>query len=144
MSTNAMLGYSTLFKTGNGATPEVFTTVSEVTNITPPSISRDAPDATHEESPDGWREFIGGLKDGGDVSIDMNFDPGGTDIASFLAELDLEGAAAAKNRRIEFPDGSYFAFAAILTGVEPDAPIDDKLALSCTFKVSGKPTLVQA
>ena len=82
MTTNARIGYGTLFQTGNGAVPEVFTTLAEVTNITPPKMSRDTVDATHEESPGAWREFIAGLKDGGDVSLDLNFIPGGTAAAS--------------------------------------------------------------
>jgi predicted secreted protein len=144
MTTSARIGYSTLFKSGNGATPEVYTTLAEVTGITPPAMARDTVDATHEESPGAWREFIAGLKDGGEVSMDLNFVPGGTAAAALTAELDLDGSLATKNRQILFPDGSYFSFAAILTGFEPDAPIDDKMSASVTFKVTGKPTLVQA
>ncbi len=144
MSTNAMIGFSTLFKSGNGATPEVFATVAEVTSITPPAYSRDTVDATHEQSPYGFREFIPGLIDAGEVSFDMNFVPDSADVAAFLAELDASGSSAMKNRQIVFPDGSYFQFGAILTGFEPDAPIDDKMSASVTLKVSGRPTLVQA
>lgn len=144
MSTDAAIGFGTLFKTGNGATPELFSTVAEVTGITPPAMSRDTVDATHELSPEAWREFIAGLKDGGEVSFDMNFVPDSADAANFMAELDLQGSAATKNRLILFPDGSVFKFAAILTGYEPDAPIDDKMSASVTFKVTGKPNLVQA
>lgn len=143
MATSVRIGYQTLFKTGNGASPEVFTTLAEVTGITPPAMSRDTVDATHEESPGAWREFIAGLKDGGEVSLELNFIPGGTATSALMAELDLDGPQASKNRQILFPDGSYFTFAGILTGFEPDAPIDDKMAASVTFKVSGKPTLVQ-
>jgi predicted secreted protein len=143
MATSARIGYQTLFKSGNGASPEVFATTAEVTGITPPAMSRDTVDATHEESPDAWREFIAGLKDGGEVSLELNFVPGGSAAAALMAELNLDGPLAKINRQIVFPDGSYFAFAGILTGFEPDAPIDDKMAASATFKVSGKPTLVQ-
>jgi predicted secreted protein len=142
MTTEADIGFGTAFKTGNGADPnEIFTAMAEVTNITPPGMSRDTVDVTHEQSPEAWREFIAGLKDAGEVSIDMNFVPGGTDAAALMAELSLTGKAAKKNRKIVFPDGSEFAFKAILTGYEPDAPIDDKMSASVTFKVSGKPTL---
>lgn len=143
MSTDAQIGWSTLFQVGNGASPEVFATFAEVTGITPPALSRDTVDATHELSPEAWREFIAGLKDGGEVSFDMNFVPDSVEAASCMAELDLMGRAALKNRKVVFPDGSYFTFAAILTGYEPDAPLDDKMAASVTLKVSGKPTLVQ-
>jgi predicted secreted protein len=136
MTTNATIGLGTLFKVGNGAVPEIFTTVAEVTGITPPAMSRDTVDASHELSPEAWREFIAGMKDAGEVSFDMNFVPGSTDAANFMAELGLAGSAALKNRQIVFPDGSIMAFAAILTGYEPDAPIDDKMAASVTLKVS--------
>ena len=120
--------------------PEAFTTLAEVTNITPPAIARDTVDATHMESPEAWREFIAGLKDGGEGSVEMNFVPG-TNAAALMAELDLSGSSAVKNRQIAFPNGSIFAFAAILTGFEPEAPIDDKMVATATFKVTGKPTL---
>src|SRR5689334_7802923 len=108
MSTNAAIGWSTLFKSGNGATPEVFATIAEVTSITPPAFSRDTVDATHEQSPYGYREFIAGLTDAGEVSFDINFVPDSVEVAGFLAELDATGSAAVKNRQIVFPDGSYF------------------------------------
>lgn len=144
MSTNARIGYGTLFKSGNGASPEVFATLAEVTAITPPAMARDTVDASHEESPGAWREFIAGMKDGGEVSLELNFVPGGSAAAALMAELDLDGPQATKNRQILFPDGSYFSFAGILTAFEPDAPLDDKMSGSATFKVTGKPTLVQA
>lgn len=144
MATGARIGYGTLFKSGNGASPEVFATLAEVTNITPPAISRDTSDASHEESPGAWREFIAGLKDGGEISLELNFVPGNSASLALMNEFDLDGPQATKNRQVVFPDGSYFAFAAILTAFEPDAPIDDKMTASATYKITGKPSLVQA
>lgn len=143
MSTQARIGYGTLFASGNGASPEVFTTLGEVTNITPPGWSRDTVDATNEQSPGAHREFIAGLADAGEVAIDINYVPGGAAAASIEAEKALTGPSAAITRRITFPDGSYLTFVGILSGAEPDAPIDDKMSASLTFKVSGVPTFVQ-
>lgn len=144
MTTEARIGYGTLFKTGNGASPEVFTTLAEVTSITPPNMARDSIDASHEQSPDAWREFIAGMKDGGEVKMDLNFVPGGSAAAALTGELDLSASDAVKNRQILFPDGSMFEFVGFLTGFEPDAPLDDKMSGTATFKVTGKPTLTQA
>lgn len=144
MATSARIGYGTLFASGNGASPEVFTTLGEVTAITPPGWSRDTVDATHEQSPGAHREFIAGLADAGEVSMDVNYVPGNAASASLEAEKALTGSSAAINRRITFPDGSYMIFVGILTAFEPDAPIDDKMSASVTFKVSGVPTFVQA
>lgn len=144
MSTQARIGYGTLFASGNGASPEVFTTLGEVTNITPPGWSRDTVDATHELSPGAHREFIAGMADPGEVSLDLNFVPGGSARAALEAEKALTGSSAAITRKITYPDGSYLTFTGILTGVEDEAPIDDKMASTVTFKVSGAPTFVQA
>lgn len=138
MATDAKIGYGVLFKIGNGASPtEVFTTVAEVTSITPPGMSRDAIDATHEESPDAWREFIGGLKDGGETSLELNFVPGSATTALLLAEIE----APAGNKQIVFTTGEIFSFKALCTNFEPEAPLDDKMVASVTYKVTGKPTL---
>lgn len=144
MATSARIGYGTLFASGNGASPEVFTTLGEVTAITPPGWSRDTVDATHMQSPGAHREFIAGLADAGEVSMDVNYVPGNAAAAALEAEKALTGSSAAINRRITFPDGSYMTFVGILTAFEPDAPIDDKMSASVTMKVSGVPTFVQA
>lgn len=137
MTTQAKIGYGTLFKIGNGAAPEVFTTVAEVTAITPPNMSRDAIDASHELSPEGWREFIGGLKDGGEVSIELNFVPGSATTIALMAEI----AADAGNKQIVFTTNEIFSFRALCTAFEPDAPLDDKMTATATYKVTGQPTL---
>jgi predicted secreted protein len=137
MATSARIGHGSLFKIGNGASPEVFTTVAEVTGITPPAMSRDSIDATHSESPDGWREFIGGLKDGGEVELTLNWVPGSATTILLMSEI----AAAAGNKQITFPNGEIFSFAALCTNIGPEAPVDGKMEATVSYKVTGKPTL---
>ena len=137
MPTQAAIGHGVLFRIGNAGSPEVFTAVAEVTSVKPPNMARDAIDATHSESPEGWREFIGGLKDGGEVSLELNFVPGAATTALLMAEL----AAAPGNKQIVFPGGQIMSFVALCTALEPDAPVDGKMTASVTYKVSGKPTL---
>ncbi|HET7041687.1 MAG TPA: phage tail tube protein [Gemmatimonadales bacterium] len=119
-------------------TPGTFAALAKITNIGGPGISRETLDVTAHDSPDGWREFLGGLKDGGEVSADINYDPADHD--TLVADLD----AQAINYRITWPGGAKWAFPAILTGFEPSAPFDDKLTASITWKVAGKPTLTAA
>lgn len=129
-------GFGTTLSRGNGAGTEVFTAIAGVTNISGPSISRETLDVTGHDSPDGYREFLGGLKDPGEVSIDVNYRPSAHDV--FVDDLDDESP---RNYKLVFPDGTEWAFPAILTGFEPSAPFDDKLTASLTFKVSGKPEI---
>ena len=59
-----------------------------------------------------------------------------------LAEFDATtNTGAIKNRQIVFPNGVILSFRAFLTAFEPDSPLDDKLALAVTFKVTGKPSM---
>lgn len=132
--------FGTTLSRGDGIEPtEAFTPIANVTNITPPSLSRDTSDVTAHDSADGWREFIGLLKDGGEVSIDVNYDPSKHDtLVDDFDDVDT------RSYKITFPDATEWAFEAIMTGFEPDAPHDDKLTASVTFKVSGKPTITAA
>jgi predicted secreted protein len=131
-------GFGTKLKRGDGETPEVFTEIADVTSLSPPALSRETLDVTSHGSPNGWMEFLGGLKDPGEVSADINYQPVFHDIL-----VDDFDDTEPRNYQIVFPDAdaTTWAFGAILTGFEPDAPYDDKLAASLTFKVTGKPTI---
>lgn len=135
----ADIGYASQFKVGNGGSPtETFTDFgAKVTSITPPGYSREAIDATHMASPDRYKEFIAGLMDAGEVSMDLNYLPSAAD--AFIAALE----AGKKNYQIVMPgdDEVTFTFTAICTAYQPTAPVDGKMTASATFKISGKPTL---
>jgi len=122
---------------GDGEAVEVFTAIASVTSVSGPEIERETYDVTAHDSPDGWREFIGGLKDGGEVSIEVNYDPRVHDV--LVSDFD---DAAPRNYKLVFPGTlGEWALSLLLTGFSQEAPIDDKLAAEMTFKVSGKPTI---
>lgn len=120
----------------------VFEPIANITNVSGPGIERETLETTAHKRPDqpdaGWRTFIGGLKDAGEVSIDVNYHP---DVHDFLL-ADLEDSAP-RAYRIVFPDvvATTWEVRAILTGYEPEFPYDDKAEASITFKVTGKPNL---
>jgi predicted secreted protein len=129
----------TTLSRGDGDTPEEFTPIANITSLTPSGITRDILDVTAHDSEDGYREFVGGLKDPGEVSFDVNYDPA---VHDFLIE-DFDSTDPV-NYEISFPDGTLWQFPAIITGFEPDAPFDNKLTASITLKVTGKPQLTPA
>lgn len=139
--TEASTGFGTIFRTGNGSSPETFTEFGEVTNVTPPNISRDSIDASHGQSPGGYREFIPGLVDGGEVTIEFNLIPGGVASLALMAEFALLGQEATKTREIEFPNGAIWNFNAFLTGFQSESPADDKMTGTATYKITGQPAL---
>jgi predicted secreted protein len=116
-----------------------FTAIGRITSISGPGLKRNTIDVTAHDSPDGWMEFLGGLKDGGEVSADVNFTPAVHGL--LVADLDDDDP---RTYRIEWPSGSAWTFDAILTGFEPDSPYDDKLSATLTWKVTGKPAVGDA
>lgn len=119
--------------------PAAFTAIGNVTSVSGPEIERETYDVTAHDSVDGWREFIGGLKDGGEVSLELNYDPRKHD--DMVGDFD---DTVARDYKLVFPapaGGGTWAFQAFLTGFSQEAPVDDKLSAEFTFKVTGKPTI---
>ena len=114
--------------------PATYTALAEVLSVTPPSISVETVDATHMGSDDGFREFIAALKDGGEAVVNMNYVESS---ATLLQTLVLAGVETFK---ITLAGGSTFVFSGIPTNFAiNELVIDDKMTMSFTIKVSGKP-----
>jgi predicted secreted protein len=130
--------FGTQLLRGDGASPEVFTAIANVVSIEGPEVERETLDMTAHDTPDGWREFVGGLKDGGEVSVEVNYDPALHD--DLIDDFD---DPAPRNWKIVFPTSPSveWEFAAVLTGFSSQAPHDDKLSAEITLKVSGKPVI---
>ncbi len=135
--------FGSLLKIGDGGTPEAFTTIAECYDISGPSLALDAIEITHHTSTDGWREFVGGLLDGGEVTLSINFDPVGATHGYSSGLVEDMVNRTKRNFQLVFPDPgtTTWAFTALVTGFEVKAPIDDRLSSDVTLKISGKPTL---
>ncbi|HBV97780.1 MAG: hypothetical protein JL50_02935 [Peptococcaceae bacterium BICA1-7] len=142
--TQAIHASGTLFQRGNGATPtEVFTTLAEITEIGGPQLESEDIDVTSMDS-NGWREYVAGLKDGGEISIDGNFVPKETTHAQMITDFN---AGTVSNYQILLPDAeldankSKWTFAAKVKSLEFSHPADGVLGFSAALKISGQPTL---
>lgn len=130
---DAMIGYGSTFGI-DPAGGTSFTTLGEVTNITPPSDSIDVVDVTHMQSPNRTREFLAGLRDPGTASFEINFVPGS---ASDDLIQQVRDAGTVVSCRITFPNAATWTFDGLLTGYEPAVPNEDKLSATVSFKVTG-------
>ncbi len=133
--------FGTQFLRGDGGSPELYTMIANVTNISGPARTRETIDVTSHDSPDAWMEFLGGLKDGGEVGIEINYDP--TE-PTHLLDDDFDDDVP-RNYRIvilpDTPDEHTWDFKAVLTELSDEFPYDDKMGRTMTVKVSGKPVL---
>ncbi|GAA2790093.1 phage tail tube protein [Streptomyces showdoensis] len=124
--------------TGAGA----YGVIANVADISGPSRSREAIEVTAHDSPNDYREFIKGLKDGGEVELTINYDPGESTHAALDGDFEEKDL---RNYQVIIlpghPDEHTWTFAAMITDLGDAYPIDDKMERSVTFKISGMPTL---
>lgn len=125
------IGYGSLseLSTDGGS---IWASLGQVTSLTPPALAVDAIDVTHMQTTSGTREFIPGLMDPGECSMEMNFLPGSASEALILSVLRTK-----VKLRNTYPGGETSTFDAIITGYAPAVPMDDKMTATLTVKVSG-------
>lgn len=138
MATSALIGNGGSFaiqQTGD-ASPVV---LAEVTSISPPSDQVDVLDVTHLASPNATREFITGLRDPGECSIEMNFVPGSAADTKLQSVRDGRVPVTCV---VTFPPvgdaaAISWTFTGILTGYETTMSGDEPMSATVTFKVTG-------
>lgn len=135
MTTEAIAGVGASFKRGDGESNESFAAVAEVNSIAGPTMTRNFIDVTSLDSTGGYREFITGFRDAGEVTLNMNFTRDGYDNMKDDFESD-----STRNYQIVMPDtgATTFEFAGLVTSIPLDIPTDDKITATVTIKLSGQ------
>lgn len=134
--TDASIGYGTKYEIFD-PTAEEFVEVAEVFNVTPGEATADRIDATHYQSPDRRREYISGLIDSGEASIELNWVPG-SDTDVLLRDLFTSGAKV--EHRVTFPNDVTLTYEASIIGYSKAIPVDDRMTATITVAVSGAET----
>jgi predicted secreted protein len=114
------------------------TKVARLLNISPPEVTRDDMDVTDHDSPDGYKEYIPGLKDGGEVSIEGHLIPTDDTQKGLLAALDIDEP---EEWTIRFPTVPVLRIrfnGYVKSYKVGDAPVDGTLIFNATIKVTGK------
>lgn len=120
--------------------------VAELSNISGPSESMDPIDLTSHDSSGSFKEFVAGLRDGGEISIEGNFIKGDadgqiamhTDFQSGQARAWIIKHPAWVDTSAEYPQ---IAANGLITAFEMTFPDDGKIGFTATIKVTGKPQL---
>lgn len=118
------------------------TEVGGLTSIGGIEKSSETLDTTTLATDGGYRTFIGGFKDGGEVALGGYYE--GDEGQSALDEAFEDGEV--RDFEIVFPAslGKKWAFQGVVTNVGTSVDLDGLIEFSATIKVSGKPNLVSA
>ena len=141
---NAWWAYGSEFQIGT-------TKVAEIIDINGPSMTKDAIDVSHNDGTagDGWRSFVPGWRDGGEVGITANWIPVAATHDGSTGLLSKFTGDALQAFKIETPAGSdgssgtiVISFNGVVTSFNPTFPLTEQGRLDCTIKISGAVTIV--
>ncbi len=128
---------------GHGTTLSIGgTAVGNIINVGGPEMSRDAIDVSTMDSTSKYREYIPGMLDSGEVTIEINYDGTAAGTANFLSQ---QFTQTSQTITIVFPaqgagGTSSWAIAGFMTGLGQATPFDGKVTQSVTLKLTGKGT----
>jgi predicted secreted protein len=129
---NAVSGIGTHFRRWSGS---AWVNLAEVTSITGPAMTRANIDVTSLDTTGGYRESIPGLRDGGTISLKMNFTRATYEV--MLADFESD---TLQNYEILLPDveNTGFEFEGYVTELPLTIPVDDKISADATIRISGQ------
>ena len=143
MGSLAIAAFGTQLQMGDGATPENFTTIAEVGDIAGPALATDIDDSTTHSSTGGYEDFVATIKRTGEITFPINYVPTTATHNPTTGLLAAWAAKTRKNWKLIFPDVGVttWAFAGVVTGFSPKAPVGARLTADVSIKVYGQPTL---
>lgn len=122
----------TIFARGDGASPEVFTTIGQITSMTPVGQTRGLIDVTNLAST--AREYKKQIKDGQEMNLVIQYDPDDTGHSGLRTDNDAE---VARNYRITLTDSpaQTITFAALVINWSiTNIAVDGVYTLEVTLK----------
>lgn len=135
MASKAISGVGTVIQKWNTGTSQ-WLAISEVTNISGPGLERDLLEVTSLDSVGGWRQFISGFRDGGEVVLSMNYTRESLDeFASDFSSDDVQ------NYEIILPDDTSIEFEGLVRSYPLTIPTDAQITMEVTIKVTGEPVI---
>lgn len=125
-------------KLGDGASPEVFTTISQVRSITGPSTKAIVQDITTHSTSGNWMEKLNTLIDPGTIGFPINYDYANAAHAFSTGLWNLLINLTQSNFHCVFPGSvGYLAFAGYITGHAFDLPVDNVIRANIEIAING-------
>lgn len=119
------------------------TAVGGLTSIGGVEVSAETTDVTALDNTTGYKEYLGGFKDGGEVPLEgfLDGEDAGQD-AMYTAMEDQE----VHQFSVVFPAaiGKTWSFPGVVTKFATSAALNDGIKYSASVKVTGKPTLAKS
>lgn len=116
-----------------------FAAVAQVAELEAPALTGEIADSTDHDNT--WRESLATVKDVGELTMTLHFDP---NLAGHVAIVTALRNRTVELWQLEFPDvdDTLWDFSALVTRFQPMAPFDGKLTASVTLRGTSEPSTV--
>lgn len=135
MPSTAIRSQGAVIALGDGASPEVFTDIANVTSISGPTLAASDIEVTDLSS--AAKEFLQGLEDPSVVTLTCYYASANTQHQTMR---DRVGSNTADNYRITLSDASTISFSARVNEFSLDLGVDAAVGMSLSLKISGAVT----
>lgn len=133
---NAFSGVGAKFRRYSGGS---WSAIAEVKSISGPTMSREMIDVTNLDSTGGYREFVPSFRDGGTVTLSMNFTYAGYN--SLKTDFQSDSLV---DYEILLSDGTSIEFSGYVQDLPINVTFDDAVMTDVTIKVTGEVTMDQS
>lgn len=136
MSSQAISGVGTVLSRKVGAS---YIPLAEVHDISGPNMSKGKLNVSSLDTVGGYMEFIGGFRDPGSLTLNMNF----TKTSFGLMKDDFESDNLLQDYKLTLPDAgaTEFTFQGYCSDLGMAIPYDDKITATATITISGQVTM---
>jgi len=142
MATNQRIVYGASSKWGTDGL--AYTDIPECKAIAVPNTEVEYQDATHLLSPGGFREYVPGLKDAGEVTIPCGYSSAGYALAEqYLADGTLVYFQTTMPAESAQASGDVFAFTGYVRPVLETNEVGDIISMDIVIRISGEPTFTE-
>lgn len=140
MTTSAIVGGFTLSRQAVAGSPITYVDVPECFSISGVGQANDLVDATHFGS-GGSREYIGGLADGTEITIECNYVANSVQQEAFIAGVAAKSSGNFKILVTGASPNVSFTFAAAYMSWSVNPAVDDRDTITFVIKISGAVTV---
>jgi len=138
--------FTAIFQNSHGTGSQVHPLITrlEIVKMAGPIEKMDMKEATNMLSPAGYKEYLAGLRDGGTITFEANYIPKDVTHADIRADFDngvLSQWAITLPASPTAPSMGIWYFSAYAADLSPALPLDDRMSVTGTLKISGKPVL---
>ncbi len=114
----------------------------EMIKLGGPAMKADMKEVSNMASPNTYKEFIAGLREGGDVTFEGNYIPKESTNSQVNLRTDFEGGVLS-NWSLSLPAAGTGAwmFQAMVMSITPSYPLDDRIVVAGVLRITAKPVL---